>query len=445
MKLQKNDARFEDRIFHFSEKYIPLFRRPKGVRYFIVTGGRGSGKSYAIATAESDEIVNLPVNQNILYLRQTLTSAHISIIPEFMEKIGLLGYDSHVFPKKQEIVNLETGSQIYFRGIQSSKGSNEANLKSIPNIGTVIVDEAQELVDEAAFDRIDLSLRSAEIRNTVILSLNPTDETLWICRRFFDERGIAEDFNGIDPRYPDTCYIHTTWEDNKNNLSPAFIQLAQSCKVENPEKYKNIFEGFFKREKIDALWKRSSMIEPYRISHSTVDFERLVIGVDPAVTSADTSDLTGIVAAGSARNPKTGELEYYVLDDRSLKASPNEWAKAVIALYVDLDADRVVVETNNGGDLVSSLLRNIDPSVSLTAVRATRGKILRAEPIAALYERGLVHHVGRFGELEMQMCSFTGDPKEKSPDRLDALVWALTELAGGANAEPEIGELALSY
>ena len=85
------------------------------------------------------------------------------------------------------------------------------------------------------------------------------------------------------------------------------------------------------------------------------------------------------------------------------------------------------------------------PSLSLTAVRATRGKILRAEPIAALYERGLVHHVGEFPALEDQMCSFTGDPKEKSPDRLDALVWALTELAGGANSEPEVGNIALSY
>ena len=187
------------------------------------------------------------------------------------------------------------------------------------------------------------------------------------------------------------------------------------------------------------------MIEPYRVHVCGVDLERIVIGVDPAVTSASSSDLTGIVAAGIAKNQKTGEMEYYVLEDRSLRATPNEWAQAVIDLYMDYDADRVVGEVNNGGDLIESLLRRFDPTVSFMAVRATRGKILRAEPIAALYERGLVHHVGDFPQLEDEMCSFVGADGEKSPDRLDALVWALTELSGGVAAEPEQGEIALSY
>ena len=432
--LIPEDSRYQSEHIFFSPKYKPLFDRVEGVRYFILTGGRGSGKSFAVSTSVTDEIVNDEIFHNVLYLRQTLTSAHISIIPEFMEKVDLNGYGCHVYSTKQEVVNNSNGSKIYFRGIQSSKGSNEANLKSIPNVGTVIIDEAQELVDEDAFDRIDLSLRSKKIRNNVILSLNPTDSSHWICRRFFDERGIPEDFNGI---YGDTCYIHTDWRDNRLNLSQAFIDLAEQCERSNPEKYKNIYLGFFKREKTNALWKRSTMIDPYRVKRLNVDLERIVVGVDPAVTNGEESDFTGIVVAGRAKNAHTSEYEYYVLEDRSMRGSPNEWAKEAIETYVDYDADRIIAEVNNGGDLVESIMRNIDPGISYSAVRARRGKILRAEPISALYERGLVHHVGlpsNFITLEDQMCSYVGEVGEKSPDRLDALVWALTELSGGNNA-----------
>lgn len=223
------------------------------------------------------------------------------------------------------------------------------------------------------------------------------------------------------------------------------IEEAEDMRRKNPGLFRHIWLGECRTADENALWKQSTMIEPYRVHVCGVDLERIVIGVDPAVTSASSSDLTGIVAAGRAKNQKTGEMEYYVLEDRSLRATPNEWAQAVIDLYMDYDADRVVGEVNNGGDLIESLLRRFDPTVSFMAVRATRGKILRAEPIAALYERGLVHHVGDFPQLEDEMCSFVGADGEKSPDRLDALVWALTELSGGVSAEPEQGEIALSY
>lgn len=444
-KIIPENLLYEDRPIRYSHKYGYLFDRPENVRYFILTGGRGSGKSYAVSTAISHELMFDPVFHNILYLRQTLTSAHISIIPEFMEKIDLMGFHTGVFSRKQEIENTGNGTKILFRGIQSSKGSNEANLKSIPNVGTVIVDEAQELVDEDAFDRIDLSLRSKQIRNNVILSLNPTDSSHWICRRFFDERGIPEDFNGI---YKDTCYIHTDWTDNKRNLSQAFIDLARQCRDTNPEKYRNIYQGFFKREKTNALWKRSTMIDPFRINRLNVDLERIVVGVDPAVTNGEESDFTGIVVVGRAKNAHTGEMEYYVLDDRSMRGSPNEWAKEAVETYIDYDADRIIAEVNNGGDLVESIMRNIDPSISYSSVRARRGKVLRAEPISALYERGLVHHVGlpsNFITLENQMCSYVGEVGEKSPDRLDALVWALTELSGDSCGDVGTGFFIRSF
>ncbi len=188
----------------FSPKYKPLFDRYHPARYFVITGGRGSGKSFAVSTAVGAD--HMAADYNTLYLRQTLVSAHVSIIPEFYEKMELMGLANSVTKSNTDIRNRFTGWHIYFRGIQTSRGSNEAQLKSIKRIGLALVDEAQELVDEAAFDRIDLTLRDKGVKNRVCLSLNPTDKKHWIYRRFFKERGVPDDFNGV---YGDPCNTST--------------------------------------------------------------------------------------------------------------------------------------------------------------------------------------------------------------------------------------------
>lgn len=158
-----------------------------------------------------------------------------------------------------------------------------------------------------------------------------------------------------------------------------------------------------------------------------------MIGVDPAVTASGKSDETGIIVAGLGYNGCA-----YVLDDLSGTYSPSGWSVTVIKAYWNYEADRVVAEINQGGDMVESILRMSDPEVSYKGVRATRGKLVRAEPISALYEQRRVFHVKCFPILENQMCSFTGRDL-KSPDRVDALVWALTELmitpVGDGNAQ----------
>ena len=142
------------------------------------------------------------------------------------------------------------------------------------------------------------------------------------------------------------------------------------------------------------------------------------------MTSSAASDETGIVVVG-----KDSDNEYYVLDDKSGKYKPDQWGQKAIDLFYQWDADRIVAEVNNGGDLVERLLRTIDTGVRYKSVHATRGKMVRAEPIAALYEQGKVHHCGVFSELETQMCTYTGERPRPSPDRLDALVWGLSELS----------------
>ena len=172
-----------------------------------------------------------------------------------------------------------------------------------------------------------------------------------------------------------------------------------------------------------ALWN-TDLIERSRIKEDTEkDLSQIVVSIDPAVTSNPNSDETGIIVAGRDYND-----HFYVLEDISGRHTAEKWGRIAINAFYEWNADRIIAEVNNGGDLVERLIRNIDPTISYRSVRATRGKIVRAEPVVALYEQNRVHHMGVYGELEQQMCSYTGDTNS-SPDRLDALVWGLTELS----------------
>ena len=168
-----------------------------------------------------------------------------------------------------------------------------------------------------------------------------------------------------------------------------------------------------------ALWKRAN-IEKYRVDKSP-DLKRIVVAIDPSGSDKTTSDEAGIIIAGI-----DGAGEGYILEDLSGIYSPNAWAHRAISAYYEWDADRIVAEKNYGGDMVATVIRNMSPEVSYKDVTASRGKYLRAEPIAAFYERGKVHHVGRYNKLEDEMCLWL--PGDKSPNRMDALVWALTDL-----------------
>jgi phage terminase large subunit-like protein len=213
--------------------------------------------------------------------------------------------------------------------------------------------------------------------------------------------------------------------DNAANLAPSALTELK-LRYENTRLGRQELYGEILDNVEGALWTRE-MIELARVE-TAPPLVRVVIGVDPAVTSSDTSDETGIIAAGI-----TSDGNYYILDDKSLRASPDAWARAAVNLYHERSADKIIAETNNGGDMIIMLMKQVDPSIAVKKVTATRGKQLRAEPISSLYEQGRVHHVGYFEQLEMQMCEWTPLSSE-SPDRLDALVWALTELNTGGSS-----------
>ena len=217
-------------------KYIPLFKEPS--RYFVVTGGRGSGKSFSINVF----LLNLTYEKGhkVLFSRYTMISAHTSIIPEFIEKINLMGVHEDFRITKDEIMNLKTGSSIIFKGIRTSSGNQTAALKSLNGITTFVVDEAEELVDEETFDKIDFSIRSQLKQNRVILVMNPTTKEHWIYKRWFQAENVLE---GSNMSLNDVTYIHTDYRDNKDNLSESFLQQIMTMKKKRPDKYEHQILG----------------------------------------------------------------------------------------------------------------------------------------------------------------------------------------------------------
>ena len=225
--------------------YAPLFDQSHGKRYIIITGGRGSGKSFAASTYLCDDIWRNP-NKRVLYTRYTMIAAEMSIIPEFTEKIELLQALPAFDIKTKDITCTATGSDILFRGIKTSSGNQTAKLKSIQGVTTFVIDEAEEMTDEASFDKIDLSIRTTAGKNTVILILNPTTKEHWIYRRWFENNLSYIEIDGQQipvSTHPDVVHIHTTYLNNIKHLDQSFLSQVERIKKENPEKYRNLILG----------------------------------------------------------------------------------------------------------------------------------------------------------------------------------------------------------
>jgi phage terminase large subunit-like protein len=217
--------------------------------------------------------------------------------------------------------------------------------------------------------------------------------------------------------------------DNSDNLAPGYIarmrEKYEGTRLGRQELYAELLEDV-----PGALWTHG-LLGGTRVAACPCEIYRIVVAIDPAVSNHADSNETGIMVVGLGEDG-----DAYVLEDLSGRFSPAAWAQLAVRAYHHYTADRIIGEVNNGGDLIESTLRAVDAQVSFRSVRASRGKYLRAEPVAALYERKCVHHVGPFLELEEQMCAYVPGPACGSPDRLDALVWAITALI--IDAEPEI-------
>ncbi len=269
---------------------------------------------------------------------------------------------------------------------------------------------------QAAFDMLQFGLRLGRRPRQMITT---TPRPIALIKRL-----IAD---------PATAVTRAPTRANAFNLSAAFFD-AVVARYAGTQLGRQELDGEIIEERADALWSRA-LIERARIE-AAPPLARIVVGVDPPASSTAQAAACGLVAAGRAED---GSI-YVIADETVAGLSPAGWAARAIALWRRLSADALVVEVNQGGDMVRAVMREVDPSVPVTAVRATRGKWLRAEPIAALYEQGRVRHAGAFSALEDEMCDFglDGLSSGRSPDRLDALVWALTALSFGEKGEPRV-------
>lgn len=275
---------------------------------------------------------------------------------------------------------------------------------------------------QSAWDMLRMGLRLGQDPRTVITT-TPTPAKM--LRDLIADKRVARDGSALVRITRGSTYA------NAANLAEDFLAELRA-KYEGTRLGRQELNAEILTDKPGALWTLTRL-ERNR-ADAVPDLARIVVAIDPPVTSGDNADECGIVCAGVGT-----DRHGYVLDDWSEQGlSPKEWAEKAVRLYVERQADCIVAEANNGGEMISQVIRQVDANIPVRLVYATRGKVVRAEPVSGLYEQARVHHVGFFKELEDQMCDFTTDfDRDKagySPDRLDALVWAITELMLGPPA-----------
>lgn len=334
------------------------------------------------------------------------------------------------YNKSDHYLILPNGSEIWIGGLDDKERAdkilggeyntiyfNETSEIPYPPVLTAITrlakksykEDGRQLVNKAYFDE------------------NPPNKMHWTYKLFFE--GVDPITNQkIDTKKYGSVFLRP--EENAENLADEYIETLKTLPG---DKRKRFYEGAFQDAIKGALFKEET-INRYRL-HQYPDLVRIVIAVDPAVTKTENSDETGIMVEGLGSD---GHI--YLLADLSGYYTPREWADRVILAYDKWGADAVVGETNNGGDLVQTNIQYARPDISFIQVWAKRNKITRAEPVASMYDRGFIHHVGSYPDLEYQMVTYTGADQEKSsdqqsPDRMDAMVYGVTELASPPTAE----------
>lgn len=377
-------------------KYFPIW---------LILAGRGWGKTrtgaqdIALYALRNPNTINAVVAPTFGDLRRVCfggPSGLLSIIPKecLDEKHGTSGYASSISE-----IRLKNGSKIVgFAAV------NPERLRG-PQFHRAWCDELAAWRYPEAFDQLMFGLRLGENPQCVITT---TPKPTKLIKQLINREDVFTTQGN-------------TFENEANLAGSALDMLKEryeGTSLGRQELYAEILDNVE-----GALWNMD-MIDKTRLETNTErELKNIIIAIDPAVTANENSDETGIIVVG-----KGYDNEYYVLEDLSGRHTADKWARIAINAFYDWEADRIVAEVNNGGDLVERLIRNIDINIPYRSVRASRGKIVRAEPISALYEQKRVHHIGVFSELESQMCTYTGDTAE-SPDRLDALVWGLSELS----------------
>lgn len=327
------------------EIYHPLYE-DKEKFIILITGGRGSGKSFNASTfIERLTFEMTPVEKivhQILYTRYTMVSAGMSIIPEMMEKIELDGTTKYFKTTKTDIVNKMTKSRIMFRGIKTSSGNQTAKLKSIQGITTFVCDEAEEWTNEEEFDKIMLSIRKKGIQNRIIIIMNPCDSNHFIYKKYIENTHKLVEIDGVQVQistHPNVLHIHTTYFDNLENLSPEFLKEVEDMKVSNPEKYAHVVIGRWADVAEGAVFKKWGIVKEF-----PRECKKVGIGQDFGFTN----DPSAAVRCGIIDNRLYVDELFYETDMLS-SAIANRLKPFSIKVFADSQDPRLIQEIKNRG------------------------------------------------------------------------------------------------
>lgn len=390
------------RIIQFK---TPKVFRPllEPARYKGAYGGRGSAKSHFFAESAL-EYGLMKHGSRIVCVREIQKSLKESVKLLLEDKIR--EYElSDQFAVMSDCIRTPGEGIIIFQGMQDHSADS---IKSLEGFDIAYVEEAQTL-----------TARSLEMLRPTIRKPGSELWFSWNPRNATDPvdsflRGEAPPHNAV--------VVKSNYKDNP--FFPAELEEERlHDQLNNPVRYPHIWEGEYEPQAIGAIWTREVLHRNRR--DEVPPLKRVLVGVDPPITSNPDSDEAGIIVGGLGEDDRG-----YIIGDYSKQGSPREWASAAVAAYDLHEADAMVIEVNQGGDMVKHTILSIRPNIRIIEVRASKGKHVRAEPISALYELNKVSHIGIYPKLEAQMVLTTaaGYEGDGSPDRLDALVWLLTEL-----------------
>lgn len=371
-------------------------------RYKGAFGGRGSGKSHYFATRAV--LLSMPERKRILCVREYQRSLRESAKRLIEDKIEVMGVGS-LFQVLSTEIRTPHGGVMSFVGMQDHTAES---IKSYEGYDIAWIEEGQTL-----------SERSLELLRPTIRAPGSEIWASWNPRSASDP--IDALLRGPEPP-TGAIVVRANYMDNP--YFPADLEDERTFdETHNRTRYGHIWLGEYEPMAIGAIWDRLTLHQGRRAD--APDMGRIVVAVDPAISSLAGADEHGIVVCGHG-----GDDRGYVLEDATCRGTPQQWGTRVVAMYDKWQADAVVIERNQGGDMVRHVLDTIRPGLPVIEVTATRGKHVRAEPIASLYTLGRVSHVGTFSKLEDQLCLMTasGYEGEGSPDRADALIWGMTEL-----------------
>jgi len=393
---------------------IALMTDPE-IRYILLSGGSRSGKTFIACYSIVVRALKAAGSRHAIlrfHFRDVKNAVGRDTMPKVLKLIGI----PYTLDKTDWFFTLPNGSEIWLGGLD-----DDERVEKILGMeySTIYYNEASQISYHAYTTAQTRLAQKTCLVNRAYVDCNPPTKSHWLHKLFLEH--IDPETRVAVPNPERYAVLNMNPMDNRENLPEGYIEDTLASLPER--KRRRFREGEWLDDPEGALWKRS-MIDEHRHTGTLPNLVRIVVGVDPAVTGSETSDETGIVVVG-----KDAAGHLYVLGDHSVRGTPLDWAKRVAWAVDKHGADRVIGETNNGGDLVEVNLRTVSKTLPFKKVTASRGKYVRAEPIAALYEKGEVHHVGAFPELEDQMCEWVSG--DESPDRMDALVWAITELSSG--------------